>query len=69
SFKLCLTDDLRISAPLCVVALLNTLSEPPPYFKSLLASSDPQKLPITILSRCLQFLSLLPLCRCRRPPG
>jgi DNA polymerase-3 subunit gamma/tau len=36
-------------------ALLKTLEEPPPYVKFLLATTDPQKLPITILSRCLQF--------------
>ena len=35
--------------------LLKTLEEPPPYVKFLLATTDPQKLPITILSRCLQF--------------
>ena len=36
-------------------ALLKTLEEPPPHVKFLLATTDPQKLPITILSRCLQF--------------
>ena len=36
-------------------ALLKTLEEPPEYVKFLLATTDPQKLPITILSRCLQF--------------
>jgi DNA polymerase-3 subunit gamma/tau len=35
--------------------LLKTLEEPPPHVKFLLATTDPQKLPITILSRCLQF--------------
>jgi len=36
-------------------ALLKTLEEPPPHVKFLLATTDPQKLPITVLSRCLQF--------------
>jgi len=36
-------------------ALLKTLEEPPPHVKFLLATTDPQKLPPTILSRCLQF--------------
>ncbi|GAL10178.1 DNA polymerase III subunits gamma and tau [Vibrio astriarenae] len=36
-------------------ALLKTLEEPPEYVKFLLATTDPQKLPVTILSRCLQF--------------
>ena len=40
-------------------ALLKTLEEPPEHVKFLLATTDPQKLPVTILSRCLQFLSLI----------
>jgi DNA polymerase-3 subunit gamma/tau len=36
-------------------ALLKTLEEPPPHIKFLLATTDPQKLPVTVLSRCLQF--------------
>jgi DNA polymerase-3 subunit gamma/tau len=36
-------------------ALLKTLEEPPPHVKFLFATTDPQKLPVTILSRCLQF--------------
>ena len=36
-------------------ALLKTLEEPPPHVKFLLATTDPQKLPVTVLSRCLQF--------------
>src|SRR5260370_4551656 len=35
--------------------LLKTLEEPPPHVKFLLATTDPQKLPVTVLSRCLQF--------------
>ena len=35
-------------------ALLKTLEEPPPHVKFLLATTDPQKLPVTVLSRCLQ---------------
>ena len=43
-------------------ALLKTLEEPPPHVKFLLATTDPQKLPVTILSRCLQFnLKRLPI--------
>ena len=44
-------------------ALLKTLEEPPPHVKFLLATTDPQKLPVTVLSRCLQFnlLALSPL--------
>lgn len=43
-------------------ALLKTLEEPPPHVKFLLATTDPQKLPVTVLSRCLQFnLKRLPL--------
>jgi len=43
-------------------ALLKTLEEPPPHVKFLLATTDPQKLPVTVLSRCLQFhLRRLPL--------
>jgi DNA polymerase-3 subunit gamma/tau len=41
-------------------ALLKTLEEPPPHIKFLLATTDPQKLPVTVLSRCLQF-NLKPL--------
>ena len=41
-------------------ALLKTLEEPPSHVKFLLATTDPQKLPVTVLSRCLQF-SLKPL--------
>jgi DNA polymerase-3 subunit gamma/tau len=45
-------------------ALLKTLEEPPPHVKFLLATTDPQKLPVTILSRCLQFnLKALPVDR------
>src|SRR3546814_15751514 len=36
-------------------ALLKTLEEPPPHVKFLLATTDPQKLPVTVLSRCLKF--------------
>lgn len=36
-------------------ALLKTLEEPPAYVKFILATTDPQKIPVTVLSRCLQF--------------
>ena len=48
-------------------ALLKTLEEPPPHVKFLLATTDPQKLPVTVLSRCLQFnLKRLPVGADRR---
>ena len=51
-------------------ALLKTLEEPPPHVKFLLATTDPQKLPVTVLSRCLQFnLKRLPVHADRRAPG
>ena len=49
-------------------ALLKTLEEPPPHVKFLLATTDPQKLPITVLSRCLKFdLKRLPADDTRPP--
>jgi len=43
-------------------ALLKTFEEPPPHVKFVLATTDPQKLPVTVLSRCLQFnLKRLPI--------
>ena len=36
-------------------AMLKTLEEPPPHVKFILATTDPQKIPVTVLSRCLQF--------------
>lgn len=54
-FKIYLIDEVHMLSKHSFNALLKTLEEPPPYVKFLLATTDPQKLPITILSRCLQF--------------
>ncbi|MFQ3235612.1 MAG: DNA polymerase-3 subunit gamma/tau [Paraglaciecola sp.] len=55
SFKVYLIDEVHMLSKHSFNALLKTLEEPPPHVKFLLATTDPQKLPITILSRCLQF--------------
>ncbi|MGB0360848.1 MAG: DNA polymerase III subunit gamma/tau, partial [Endozoicomonas sp.] len=54
-YKVYLIDEVHMLSPHSFNALLKTLEEPPPHVKFLLATTDPQKLPITILSRCLQF--------------
>ena len=54
-FKVYLIDEVHMLSGHSFNALLKTLEEPPPHVKFLLATTDPQKLPITILSRCLQF--------------
>lgn len=54
-FKVYLIDEVHMLSPHSFNALLKTLEEPPPHVKFLFATTDPQKLPITILSRCLQF--------------
>lgn len=54
-FKIYLIDEVHMLSPSSFNALLKTLEEPPPHVKFLLATTDPQKLPVTILSRCLQF--------------
>ena len=54
-FKVYLIDEVHMLSGHSFNALLKTLEEPPPYVKFLLATTDPQKLPVTILSRCLQF--------------
>src|SRR5450755_2579082 len=54
-FKVYLIDEVHMLSSHSFNALLKTLEEPPPYVKFLLATSDPQKLPVTVLSRCLQF--------------
>ena len=55
SYKVYLIDEVHMLSKHSFNALLKTLEEPPPHVKFLLATTDPQKLPITILSRCLQF--------------
>ncbi|MCF6806857.1 DNA polymerase III subunit gamma/tau [Thiotrichales bacterium 19S9-12] len=54
-FKIYLIDEVHMLSTHSFNALLKTLEEPPAYVKFLLATTDPQKLPITILSRCLQY--------------
>ena len=55
-FKVYLIDEVHMLSKSSFNALLKTLEEPPPHVKFLLATTDPQKLPATVLSRCLQFV-------------
>jgi DNA polymerase-3 subunit gamma/tau len=59
-YKVYLIDEVHMLSGHSFNALLKTLEEPPPHVKFLLATTDPQKLPVTVLSRCLQF-NLKPL--------
>src|SRR6266702_536837 len=54
-FKVYLIDEVHMLSNHSFNALLKTLEEPPPHVKFILATTDPQKLLITVLSRCLQF--------------
>ena len=54
-YKVYLIDEVHMFSKHSFNALLKTLEEPPPHVKFLLATTDPQRLPITVLSRCLQF--------------
>ena len=54
-FKIYLIDEVHMLSQHSFNALLKTLEEPPTHVKFILATTDPQKLPITVLSRCLQF--------------
>ncbi len=54
-FKVYLIDEVHMLSTHSFNALLKTLEEPPPHVKFLFATTDPQKLPVTVLSRCLQF--------------
>jgi DNA polymerase-3 subunit gamma/tau len=54
-YKIYLIDEVHMLSGHSFNALLKTLEEPPPHAKFLLATTDPQKLPATVLSRCLQF--------------
>lgn len=54
-FKIYLIDEVHMLSNHSFNALLKTLEEPPEHVKFLLATTDPQKLPVTVLSRCLQF--------------
>jgi DNA polymerase-3 subunit gamma/tau len=61
-YKVYLVDEVHMLSTHSFNALLKTLEEPPPHVKFLLATTDPQKLPVTVLSRCLQFnLKRLPI--------
>jgi DNA polymerase-3 subunit gamma/tau len=61
-FKIYLIDEVHMLSAHSFNALLKTLEEPPPHVKFLLATTDPQRLPVTVLSRCLQFnLKRLPV--------
>src|ERR1700722_13159023 len=61
-YKVYLIDEVHMLSTHSFNALLKTLEEPPPHMKFLLATTDPQKLPATVLSRCLQFnLKRLPV--------
>jgi DNA polymerase-3 subunit gamma/tau len=54
-YKVYLIDEVHMLSNHSFNALLKTLEEPPPHVKFLLATTDPQKLPVTVLSRCMQF--------------
>jgi len=54
-YKVYLIDEVHMLSAHSFNALLKTLEEPPPHVKFLLATTDPRKLPVTVLSRCLQF--------------
>lgn len=54
-YKVYLIDEVHMLSRHSFNALLKTLEEPPPHVKFLLATTDPQSLPVTVLSRCLQF--------------
>jgi len=55
NYKVYLIDEVHMLSRAAFNALLKTLEEPPEHVKFLLATTDPQKLPVTVLSRCLQF--------------
>ncbi|MBS1187483.1 MAG: polymerase subunit gamma/tau [Burkholderiaceae bacterium] len=54
-FKVYMIDEVHMLTTHAFNAMLKTLEEPPEYIKFILATTDPQKLPVTVLSRCLQF--------------
>jgi DNA polymerase-3 subunit gamma/tau len=54
-FKVYIIDEVHMLSKSAFNAMLKTLEEPPPHVKFILATTDPQKIPVTILSRCLQF--------------
>ncbi len=54
-FKVYLIDEVHMLSKAAFNSMLKTLEEPPPHVKFILATTDPQKIPVTVLSRCLQF--------------
>lgn len=54
-FKIYIIDEVHMLSKSAFNAMLKTLEEPPPHVKFILATTDPQKIPVTVLSRCLQF--------------
>ena len=54
-FKVFMVDEVHMLSGHAFNAMLKTLEEPPEYLKFVLATTDPQKVPVTVLSRCLQF--------------
>lgn len=54
-FKIYMIDEVHMLTNHAFNAMLKTLEEPPPHIKFILATTDPQKIPVTVLSRCLQF--------------
>ena len=54
-FKVYVIDEVHMLSTSAFNAMLKTLEEPPPHIKFILATTDPQKIPVTVLSRCLQF--------------
>ena len=59
-FKVYIIDEVHMLSRHAFNSMLKTLEEPPEHVKFILATTDPQRLPVTILSRCLQF-NLKPL--------
>ena len=59
-YKVYVVDEVHMLSTSAFNAMLKTLEEPPPHLKFILATTDPQKIPVTVLSRCLQF-NLKPL--------
>ncbi len=54
-FKVYIIDEVHMLSKAAFNSMLKTLEEPPPHVKFILATTDPQKIPVTVLSRCLQF--------------
>ncbi|MFN5100341.1 MAG: DNA polymerase III subunit gamma/tau [Burkholderiaceae bacterium] len=54
-FKVYMIDEVHMLSNHAFNAMLKTLEEPPPHIKFILATTDPQKIPVTVLSRCMQF--------------